>query len=253
MSDPSAAGDAAKAMRADQQDAHNRYQRQYYETVERSRIALADSPYVAGHVDRMIETVALTPDHAILEIGAGLGKFTLPLVDRGYPIVANDLSPRLLERLEAASSGRIRTLCCDVHDIADHADARFDRVIGFFMLHHLIDFPHVFGALARVVKPGGRIAFCEPVGVNPLYYAQVLFTPGMTFKGERSLSAMRRSVILPAMTAAGFVEATSVPYGYFPPQIKNRPWGNQFEQWLEKRRLVPFPHAFQIFTARMPE
>ena len=125
-------------------------------------------------------------------------------------------------------------------------------MIGFFVLHHLLDFPTVFSALAQVVRPGGRIAFCEPVAWNPLYYLQVLLTPGMRFAGEPSLTAMRPGKILPAMTAAGFVDARAHGYGYFPPQLKNHPFGDRLEARLERFSWTPFPHAFQIFSASRP-
>ena len=231
---------------------HNRYQREYFENTERSRIALADTPYVLGHVERMIDAADLTTDRRILEVGSGLGKFTLPLAARGYQLTANDLSPHLLERLDHAAAGRVQTLCCDIHDIERHVSTPFDCAIGFFVLHHLVDFERIFLAISRVMRPGGRIAFCEPVAWNPLYYLQILLTPGMRFAGEPSITSMRPGVILPALTRAGFIEVESRRYGYFPPFIKNRAWGARLEDWLDDSAVVPFPNAFQIFTARMP-
>lgn len=232
--------------------AHNQKQRKYFDSIERPRLALRDTRYVQAHLERMFQGANLAPSQRILEIGAGLGKFTLPLVQRGLSVVANDLSPVLLERLQAATSNRIATLCSDVMDIAENSDDYFDRIIGFFVLHHLLDFESVFASLTKVMAPGGRIAFCEPVAWNPLYYAQIFFTAGMDFAGEPSLASMRPAIILPAMRAAGFIETNACGYGYFPPIIKNTWTGDQIEQWLGDRRWVPFPHAFQLFTATFP-
>jgi 2-polyprenyl-3-methyl-5-hydroxy-6-metoxy-1,4-benzoquinol methylase len=234
----------------DNQFNHNAYQRQYFDTVERARLRIGETPYILDHVERLARIADLQPDQKILEIGAGTGKFTLPLLAKDYDIVGNDLSPNLLEQLVYA--GGEQTLCCDVHDIARFTDQRFERVIGFFVLHHLIDFDSVFSALAKVTRPGGIIAFCEPVATNPLYYLQILFTPNMSFRGEPSITAMRPGIILPAMKRAGFVVTQTHRYGYFPPMLKNRAWGARLENWLDHRAWVPFPHAFQIFSARMP-
>ena len=239
-------------MTDDLRDPHNSYQLDYFESVERARIALAETPYVFAHVERMIAGASLAAGQSILEVGSGLGKFTLPLAARGFRVTANDLSPRLLERLDKAAEGRVQTVCCDIHDIGRHCAAPFDRVIGFFVLHHLVEFEQVFRALSAVLRPGGCIAFCEPVAWNPLYYLQILLTPGMRFAGEPSITAMRPGVILPALGKAGFVDAASRRYGYFPPFIKNRVWGERLEGWLGARRFVPFPNAFQVFTARLP-
>lgn len=71
-------------------EAHNRYQRDYFESEQRSRIALGDTSYIRAHVDRMIEIAGLSSHHSILEVGSGLGKFTLPLAARGYRMMANE-------------------------------------------------------------------------------------------------------------------------------------------------------------------
>ena len=231
---------------------HNNYQRHYYESFERPRIALSQSRYVNAHIERMIDAAKLSKKDSILEVGSGLGKFTLPLSANGFKITANDLSPQLLERLDAAAEGKIETVCCDIHDIASQHIDNVDAVIGFFVLHHLMDFSQLFRTLSTKLTPGGHIAFCEPVATNPLYYLQILLTPNMHFSGEPSLTSMRPGVILPAMTEAGFVHARAHSYGYFPPFIKNSKWGDQLEQRLNSSRFVPFPHAFQIFTARLP-
>lgn len=232
--------------------AHNQYQRTYFDTVARARLALADTPYVMSHVERVVAAARLKPGQRILEVGAGPGKFTLPLAGLGLDVVANDLSPVLLERLHQASGGRVKTLACDVAEIAREVTVPFDAVVGFFVLHHLRDFEQVFKAIASVMQPGARVVFCEPVAWNPLYYLQILLTPGMRFAGEPSLISMRSGVILPALRAAGFVDTQASGYGYFPPVLKNHPLGNQLETWLDRRQWIPFPHAFQLFTARLP-
>jgi len=234
------------------QETHNQYQRDYFDKVDRSRIALTVSPYVLAHLDRVIQHGELDRQEEILEVGSGLGKFTLPLASNGYRITANDLSPVLLNELKSASNGAISTICCDVAEIAAHSKEHFNRIVGFFVLHHLIDFDRVFTALYSVLNPGGKLAFCEPVAWNPLYYAQILLTPSMSFAGERSITAMQPRIILPAMRRAGFVDAASHRYGYFPPILKNRSWGNKLERWFDRRSWVPFPHAFQILSAKRP-
>lgn len=235
----------------DIREENNRHQLAYYGGKEHARLAHAESRYVQAHIARMLEVAGVAPSSSILEIGSGTGKFTLPMSRMGYDITANDLSPKLLGQLSSASDAKIRTLCCDVHDITHHSDTKYDAVIGFFVLHHLIDFSHIFHALKQQLKPGGRIAFCEPVAVNPLYYLQILLTPGMRLAAEPSITKMRPDYLLPIMYDAGFTDAAAQPYGYFPPFVKNTRWGDWLEQRLEAMPFIPFPHAFQVFTASL--
>lgn len=232
--------------------AHNQYQRSYFDNVDRARLALGATTYVKAHLQKMLDNVPVQAHQKVLEVGAGPGKFTIPLAAKGWNVVANDLSPVLLDQLTSASEGSIETLCCDVADVAQHIAEPFDHAVGFFVLHHLRDFDQVFSGLARALKPGATVAFCEPVAWNPLYYAQILLTPGMRFAGEPSLTSMRPSTILPALRRAGFVDTKAHGYGYFPPQLKNHQVGDTVEQWLDRQRWIPFPHAFQQFSARLP-
>ena len=79
------------------------------------------------------------------------------------------------------------------------------RSLVFFTLHHVHDIPACYRAMAQMVKPGGRIVFLEPNPFNLLYYLQILFTPRMTWSGERGIPNMRKSLVFEAMhTAGGF-------------------------------------------------
>lgn len=235
-----------------QQDLHNDYQRAYFDSSSHSRLKLGETPYLLNHLNRMICTADLKSHHSILEVGAGPGKFTIPLLQRGYQVTPNDLSPILLEQLKQSIDVPVPMLCGDIARLKLNEQQRFDKIIGFFVLHHLLNFDKVFSSLFQLAKPGAKIAFCEPVAWNPLYYMQILLTPSMRFSGEPSITSMRPGVILPAMARAGFVETNTMLYGYFPPLLKNNSWFGHLENWLDKRSFVPFPHAFQIFTARRP-
>ena len=240
-------------MEASARRTHAQAQREYYEGVERPRLTVADTPFVRRHVEEIVAAGRLAGCTTLLEVGAGLGRFTLPLLKLGFDVTANDVSPALLARLESAAPRAVPTVACDVAEIDGHVQGSFDAVVGFFMLHHLLDLEGTFRALARVVRPGGRVAFCEPVAWNPLYYVQVALTPHMTFRGEPSLLAMRPGRILPALESSGFVDARARSYGYFPPFLKNTRAGDRLERWLECRAWVPWPHAFQVFSGRRPE
>jgi ubiquinone/menaquinone biosynthesis C-methylase UbiE len=102
-----------------------------------------------------------------LEIGAGTGYFSLNLLQAGVirEAVCTDISSGMLDELErtAARLGlRITTACCDAQELP-FADDSFDLVFGHAVLHHLPDLDVAFREFRRVLRPGGRLAFCgEP-------------------------------------------------------------------------------------------
>jgi len=91
--------------------------------------------------------------------------------------------------------------------------------------------------------------FLEPNPLNPLYYIQILITPGMSWAGERGMLRMRPRLVAQAMEQSGLRLAALDRYGFFPPFLANRPWGAALDRTLEK---VPFLRPFlpfQLFRA----
>jgi len=158
----------------------------------------------------------------------------------------------MLDGIQANAKGAaLRTHAMDVVDAGAHFGREFDRIIGFFTLHHMYDVKGCFRGLVQVAKPGAVIAFCEPIAYNPLYYLQIAFTKNMTWEAEKGILNMRKAYVLPAMEEAGLVDLQCVPYGFFPPFIANTGWGRKIENAMEKARIFRWAHAFQAFVGRV--
>src|SRR3954466_5540787 len=102
-----------------------------------------------------------------LEIGAGTGYFSLNLLKQGIlsDVTCTDVSAGMLETL-ASSAERmhldVETVVCDAENLPFPNDT-FDVVFGHAVLHHIPDLEQAFREFRRVLRPGGRIAFCgEP-------------------------------------------------------------------------------------------
>jgi SAM-dependent methyltransferase len=105
-----------------------------------------------------------------LEIGAGTGYFSLNLLRAGVvrEAVATDISPGMLGRLRhsAAELGlEVETAACEATELP-FGDDSFELVFGHAVLHHLPDLHGAFREFARVLRPGGVVAFCG----EPSYY-----------------------------------------------------------------------------------
>jgi SAM-dependent methyltransferase len=102
-----------------------------------------------------------------LEIGAGTGYFTLNLLQTGLTerATATDISAGMLAALDASAAElgvSVRTVRTDAEALP-FADASFDLVFGHAVLHHIPDLGRAFREFARVLRPGGMLAFCgEP-------------------------------------------------------------------------------------------
>lgn len=233
---------------------HNRRQRRYFERGEKQTMVPRDSPYLRRHVDELVRFGGLGPGDRILEVGCGMGRYTIPLADRGLNVEGLDLTPFLLERLRAYDGGRrgLTLHCLDVLDAPATLGARYDAVVALFTLHHLHDLERSLAAMAALLRPRGRVVFLEPNPLNPLYYVQIAVTPGMTWEGDGGIVKMRPATLRRAAEAAGLTGFAFERFGFLPPIAANRRWGSRLEGVLERvplwRPLLPF----QLFRAERP-
>src|SRR4051794_12690118 len=102
-----------------------------------------------------------------LEIGSGTGYFSLNLLQLGLVerATATDISPGMLARLDSSADKlglEVRTVLGGAEELP-FDDGSFDFVFGHAVLHHIPDLERAFAEFARVLRPGGTIAFCgEP-------------------------------------------------------------------------------------------
>jgi SAM-dependent methyltransferase len=136
-----------------------------------------------------------------LEIGAGTGYFTLNLLRAGvlHRAVATDISPGMLASLRRTAE-RLRvpveTTCCEAAELPFDDDS-FDLVFGHAVLHHLPDLPAAFREFRRVLRPGGRLAFC---GEPSLYGDRLSELPK---RGAYAVSPLWRALMRAAPRANG--------------------------------------------------
>jgi SAM-dependent methyltransferase len=232
---------------------HNEAQRRYFAASPKPGMRPTGTRYLRRHVDELVRFAGLEPGQRVLEVGCGMGRYTLLLAERGIRVEGIDLSAPLLDRLRVFNAGRF--------DIPLHAGdvlappeplGTFDAVVGFFTLHHIHDLPATYRAMAGLVAPGGPIAFLEPNAWNPLYYVQIAAKRGMTWEGDGGVLQMRRSQVFPAMASAGLEDLRLERFGFLPPFAANAPWGPRVERALERRRVLRPVLPFQLFGGVRP-
>ncbi|WP_431247789.1 class I SAM-dependent methyltransferase [Leifsonia xyli] len=90
----------------------------------------------------------------VLDLGAGTGKLTAPLVERGFEVTAIDPSPEMLRVLHERLPG------VAVHEGAAERipvpDDAFDLVLAA-QAWHWVDTDRAVPEVARVLRPGGRL------------------------------------------------------------------------------------------------
>ncbi len=123
----------------------------------------------------MVAAVGAAPDDRVLDVATGTGLVAGALVERyGCRVVGLDQSAPMLGRARAklasdpALAERVELVEGEAEALP-FADAEFDHLTFTYLLRYVDDPGATLRELARVVKPGGRIAcleFCVPGGLS---------------------------------------------------------------------------------------
>ncbi|GAB3770587.1 hypothetical protein GCM10028796_37810 [Ramlibacter monticola] len=130
-----------------------------------------------------------------LDFGAGAGNLTDHLVALGAQVRAADVSPEFLRQLSARG---IAAAQLNGEDLREFADASFDFVGTYSVLHHVPDYLKAVREMARVLRPGGILyidhevapGYWAPSDAYRAYWAE--FAPPRSF-GTRLLNLTRPS------------------------------------------------------------
>jgi ubiquinone/menaquinone biosynthesis C-methylase UbiE len=108
----------------------------------------------------------------VLEYGCGKGDFAFWLLGQGASVCGIDVSDFNIKQCQDRASSRnydpeqCTFMVMDAHQLK-FPDNSFDLVVGNGILHHL-DLSLAMQEVTRVLKPGGKALFQEPLGDNPL-------------------------------------------------------------------------------------
>jgi ubiquinone/menaquinone biosynthesis C-methylase UbiE len=126
------------------------------------------------------------PGERILDIGCGTGEDAAHFAARGIHVYATDASPAMVQ---VARRRGITATVCEAEELG-RIDRLFDGAISNFgALNCVGNLPVVAVSLARLVRPGGRLALCvlgRFCAWETLYYA-------LRFQWSKSCRRWRRS------------------------------------------------------------
>jgi demethylmenaquinone methyltransferase/2-methoxy-6-polyprenyl-1,4-benzoquinol methylase len=210
-------------------------------TGEPSALALRLFAPIAGSYDRyaallsfgqdprwrrfLVERVGAAPGDTVLDLACGTCAISIALTRRyGCSVVGLDQSAEMLAEggrrvASAGLAGRIR-LEAGSAEALPYDDASFDHVTSGYLLRYVADPAATLRGMARVVRPGGRIAaldFGVPPGAIPRVAWRAYLAVGLPTLG---------ALVSPGWREVGHVLRESIPSFY-----ARYPLARQVEDW----------------------
>ena len=152
----------------------------------------------------VLMALALRPEEAVADIGAGSGYFSRRLALHAGKVYAVDIDGKLLEMTKANAPANVETVLASAND-PKLAPASVDTIFFCDVLHHIGERPAYYAKLDKALRPGGRIVMIDfhkrdlPVG------------PPVSMK-------LSEEEVIAEMRSAGFVLARKhdfLPHQYF--------------------------------------
>ncbi|MPY80682.1 MAG: methyltransferase domain-containing protein [Actinophytocola sp.] len=143
-----------------------------------------------GHT--VLDRLDVGPGTAFLDVGAGSGALALPAARRGADVLAVDLAPTMIERLNARAR-ELPNLRGEVMD-GEHLDLSDDSFDIAASVNGVTLFPAVDRGIAemvRVTKPGGKVVLvCFAHGVEHSEWVGFFFAAVRTAVPDAALPPM---------------------------------------------------------------
>lgn len=149
--------------------------------------------------------------HIVLELGAGTGRFTVPISQKSKEIYALDISENMIEVLNRKiTNKKIKNIIPCVHDFLTlkHIE-KFDIFCSFSSLEYIPDISEIFDKVYNLLKPGGSIYFITSSRSIFRFFVQI----GNAMRQGIWLHARGKREIIKKLEKSGFSEIKVSTHG----------------------------------------
>jgi ubiquinone/menaquinone biosynthesis C-methylase UbiE len=161
------------------------------------RLVLSLYPQMPSLTDKILTALGQVSGKRVCEIGCGSGGLTRELASRGAYVSASDVSAEAVKLARKINEEFIPKQV-DVNEMDAcnllYNNESFDLVVGISVLHH-VDIDKATGEIYRILKPGGKAVFIEPLAHNPISNLWRKLSPSARTPDERPLSYSELSKI----------------------------------------------------------
>jgi arsenite methyltransferase len=124
--------------------------------------------FMGGIRDRVLDAAKIEPGNTVLDIGCGDGLLAMGALDRVGPdgkVIFSDVSESCIEHCKQFATANCEFIVAGAEDLSAIPDASIDVAVIRSVLIYLQDKDKAICEIFRVLKPGGRFSFFEPINI----------------------------------------------------------------------------------------
>jgi 2-polyprenyl-3-methyl-5-hydroxy-6-metoxy-1,4-benzoquinol methylase len=168
-------GSKSKPRSAQYNAVYGNFEAELYAEIRREAFGVdigQNSWLTADEQDRFVEWLGLSPGKMLLDVACGAGGPVLRIAAAtGCSVVGIDVHEDAVKTASslAAERGladRAEFRVADANGRLPFSDASFDTITCIDAINHFPDRPRVIAEWARLLKPGGKVLFTDPITVT---------------------------------------------------------------------------------------
>ncbi|OGK62649.1 hypothetical protein A2334_03245 [Candidatus Roizmanbacteria bacterium RIFOXYB2_FULL_38_10] len=154
----------------------------------------------------------------IVDFGAGVGRVTIPLIQKKYKITAVDISKQSLKTLVLFAKNIHKSVYLKTAvDLTKQKNKK--AIIGADVLHH-VDIASYLPDFYDSLSKDGRIIFSEPNAWHIFWFIHILI--GGNWEVEKGILQCSYFNLISKLKRYGFKDIKLSGFGLFPPPLFNR-------------------------------
>ncbi len=124
--------------------------------------------FMAGIRDRVLDAAKIETGNTVLDVGCGDGLLAMGALERVGPegkVIFSDISESCIEHCKQFAPSNCDFVVAGAEDLSSIPDASVDAVVIRSVLIYIQDKDKALAEIFRVLKPGGRFSFFEPINI----------------------------------------------------------------------------------------
>lgn len=233
---------------------------QYYDRFARrfrNKHFLSLDPAAQYEFDRVLGCLDLTKQKSIIDLGCGVGRYSLGFARLGHWVTAVDISSKSLALVSSqAKRYTIKAIRTLRHDFSSPKEKNaYDIGICISTYHVISDSEEerirVLANFIQSIKPGGMLLLVEPNPANPLFYLFYLLYPGVQRENIRSFLGSSPFRLQRILGSIGMKDIRIHYVGFLPLRwMKMVPAVRLINEILNRIPIINNFSAFSYITAR---